>query len=63
MESERSVARLTDEHLRRLAEIATADRVGMFRRNPRLSVYGERLLTHRPMPRCSAPLFRWRQRG
>jgi hypothetical protein len=42
--SERSVARLTDEHLRRLAEIAKSDREGMFKRNPHLSVYRDRIL-------------------
>lgn len=35
---------LTDEHLRRLAEIAEADREGMFIRNPHLSVYRDRIL-------------------
>lgn len=41
---ERSLAPITDEHLRRLAEIAEADREGLFSRNPRLAVYRDRIL-------------------
>lgn len=41
---ERSLASITDEHLRRLAEIAESDREGLFRRNPHLSVYRDRIL-------------------
>lgn len=44
MLSERSMAALTDEHLRRLAELAEADREGLFIRNPHLSVYRDRIL-------------------
>lgn len=35
---------LTDEHLQRLAELAEADREGLFIRNPHLSVYRDRIL-------------------
>lgn len=38
------MAKLTDEHLRRLAEIAAADREGLFSRNPHLAVYRDRML-------------------
>lgn len=38
------MAALTDEHLRRLAELAEADREGLFIRNPHLSVYRNRIL-------------------
>lgn len=38
------MAALTDEHLRRLAELAEADREGLFIRNPHLSVYRDRIL-------------------
>ncbi|MGW4100630.1 hypothetical protein [Mycobacterium sp. NPDC004974] len=41
---ERSMAPLTEEHLRRLAEIAEMDREGFFSRNPHLSVYRHRIL-------------------
>jgi len=44
MTSERSLAPLTVDHLRRLAEIAHQDREGLFNRNPHLSVYGDRIL-------------------
>lgn len=38
------MASITDEHLRRLAEFAKADRDGLFRRNPHLAVYRHRIL-------------------
>lgn len=38
------MAKLTDEHLRRLAEIAEADREGLFSRNPHLAGYRDRIL-------------------
>ncbi|CPT03630.1 Uncharacterised protein [Mycobacteroides abscessus] len=38
------MAPLTDEHLRRLAEIAEVDREGFFSRNPHLEVYRDRIL-------------------
>lgn len=38
------MAALTGEHLRRLAELAEADREGLFIRNPHLSVYRDRIL-------------------
>ena len=41
---ERSMAPLTSQHLRRLAEIAEKDRDGLFGRNPHLSVYRDRIL-------------------
>jgi hypothetical protein len=41
---ERSMTPLTDDHLRRLAEIAQEDRDGLFIRNPHLSLYGKRIL-------------------
>ncbi|MCH9736514.1 MAG: hypothetical protein K0U78_18500 [Actinomycetia bacterium] len=44
MMSERSMAPLTDEHLRRLGAIAEADREGLFNRNPHLAVYRDRIL-------------------
>ena len=41
---ERSMAPLTDGHLRRLSEIAEKDREGLFTRNPHLAVYRDRIL-------------------
>lgn len=41
---ERSMAPITDEHLRRLADIAQADREGLLARNPHLAVYRDRVL-------------------
>jgi len=41
---ERSMAPLTDEHLRRLARIAEADREGLFSRKPHLAGYRDRIL-------------------
>lgn len=41
---ERSMAPITDEHLRRLAEFAKADREGLFSRKPHLAVYRDRIL-------------------
>ncbi|MBE5451262.1 hypothetical protein [Mycobacteroides abscessus] len=41
---ERSMAPLTEEHLRRLAEIAKTDREGLFNRKPHLAVYRDRIL-------------------
>lgn len=41
---ERSMAPLTDEHLRRLARIAEADREGLFARNPHLAGFRDRIL-------------------
>lgn len=41
---ERSMAPLTNEHLRRLAEIAETDREGLFSRKPHLAVYRNRIL-------------------
>lgn len=38
------MAPLTDEHLRRLAEIAEADREGFFSRNPHFEVYRDGIL-------------------
>ena len=40
----RSMAPLTDGHLRRLSEIAEKDREGLFTRNPHLGVYRDRIL-------------------
>ncbi len=44
MMAERSMAPITDEHLRRLARIAEADRDGLFVRNPHLAGYRDRIL-------------------
>ena len=41
---ERSMAPITDEHLRRLAKFAKADREGLFSRKPHLAVYRDRIL-------------------
>lgn len=38
------MAKLTDEHLHRLAQIAEADREGLFSRNPHLVGYRDRIL-------------------
>lgn len=43
-QSERSDATFTDEHLKRLVEIAREDQEGLFKRNPHLAVYRHRLL-------------------